>query len=78
MNFHFGELIAYAAHSKADRRYGDWLGTVSNATAAGSSCIAERRAIEKSSRAYHSPFMRFGDRVRMQAHLEDGRPDHLA
>lgn len=77
MNFHFGELIAYAARTRklsAGTVIGS--GTVSNADpSAGSSCIAERRAIEKIQQgASITPFMRFGDRVRIQARLQDGRP----
>jgi len=77
MNFHFGQLIAHAARTRrltAGCIVGS--GTVSNvARSAGSACIAERRVIEKIDQgAIHTGFMRFGDRVRMQARFDDGRP----
>ncbi|MFO1340472.1 MAG: fumarylacetoacetate hydrolase family protein [Burkholderiaceae bacterium] len=77
MNFHFGELVAHAARTRrlaAGSIVGS--GTVSNQSrAAGSACIAERRVIEKIDQgAVHTGFMRFGDRVRMHACFDDGRP----
>jgi fumarylacetoacetate (FAA) hydrolase len=51
-------------------------GTVSNENYRdiGSSCIAERRGIEiVDGGAPKTEFMRFGDRVRMQGTLADGR-----
>jgi fumarylacetoacetate (FAA) hydrolase len=76
MHFHFGQLIAHASRTrrlKAGSIVGS--GTVSNvARAAGSACIAERRVIEKiDSGQISTSFMRFGDRVRMQARFDDGR-----
>ena len=76
MNFHFGQLVAHAARTRrlsAGCIIGS--GTVSNrARSAGSACIAERRVIEKIDLgAIHTPFMRYGDRVRMQARFADGR-----
>jgi fumarylacetoacetate (FAA) hydrolase len=76
MNFHFGQLIAHAARSRRLTRgciVGS--GTVSNLSrSAGSACIAERRVIEKiDTGAIRSAYMRYGDRVRMQALFEDGR-----
>ena len=75
MSFSFGELIAHAAHTRrltAGTIIGS--GTVSNADrAAGSACIAERRAIELIDHgASVTGFMQFGDRVRMQARRPDG------
>jgi fumarylacetoacetate (FAA) hydrolase len=76
MNFGFGELVAHAART---RRLTTGCivgsGTVSNAArSAGSACIAERRVIEKIDQGeIRTPFMRFGDRVRMQARFSDGR-----
>jgi fumarylacetoacetate (FAA) hydrolase len=69
MNFHFGELIAHAAGSIVGS------GTVSNVSRdAGSACVAERRVIEKlDAGEIRTPFMKFGDRVRMQACFADGR-----
>lgn len=75
MNFHFGQLIAHAART---RRLTPGCivgsGTVSNVSrAAGSACIAERRVIEKIDQGEISTgFMRFGDRVRMQARFDGG------
>jgi fumarylacetoacetate (FAA) hydrolase len=76
MNFHFGHLVAHAARTRrlsAGTIVGS--GTVSNrARTAGSACIAERRVIEKIDLgAIHTPFMRYGERVRMQARFADGR-----
>ena len=75
MNFGFDQLIAHAALTRrlsAGTVIGS--GTVSNAGGtAGSACIAERRAIETMEHgAARTSFMRFGDRVRMQARLPDG------
>jgi len=75
MNFGFDELIAHAA---ATRRLSAGTiigsGTVSNAGGQkGSACIAERRAIEAIEHvAPKTPFMRFGDRVRMEARQGGG------
>ncbi|HEY1392302.1 MAG TPA: fumarylacetoacetate hydrolase family protein [Methylibium sp.] len=77
MNFGFGQLVAHAART---RRLSPGAivgsGTVSNESrAAGSACIAERRVIEIIDQGEaRTPFMRFGDRVRMQARFADGRP----
>lgn len=76
MNFHFGQLIAHAARTRrltAGTIVGS--GTVSNVSrAAGSACIAERRVIEKIDQGeIRTGFMKFGDRVRMQAKFDDGR-----
>jgi len=75
MNYSFGELIAHAARTrklKAGTVLGS--GTVSNTSRdAGSACIAERRVIEKLDEGeIRTPFMRFGDRVQMQATFNDG------
>jgi len=78
MGFGFHELIAHAAHSRrlvAGTVIGS--GTVSNTNfrEVGSSCIAERRGIELlDTGAASTPFMRFGDTVRMEASLADGSP----
>jgi fumarylacetoacetate (FAA) hydrolase len=77
MNFDFGQLIAHAARTrrlKAGTLVGS--GTVSNIErAAGSACIAERRMIEKIDQgSIRTGFMRFGDRVRMEARFENGEP----
>jgi fumarylacetoacetate (FAA) hydrolase len=76
MHFHFGELIAHAART---RRLTPGCiigsGTVSNVQrSAGSSCISERRVIEIIDEgSAKTPFMKFGDTVRMQAQYPDGR-----
>ncbi|WP_119153544.1 fumarylacetoacetate hydrolase family protein [Caldimonas tepidiphila] len=73
MNYSFGELIAHAART---RRLSPGTiigsGTVSNAQRmAGSACIAERRVLEILDQGRpKTGFMRFGDRVRMQARAE--------
>jgi fumarylacetoacetate (FAA) hydrolase len=76
MNFDFGRLVAHAARTRrltAGTIVGS--GTVSNvARDAGSACIAERRVIEKIDLGeIRTGFMRFGERVRMQARFDDGR-----
>ncbi|HET6827342.1 MAG TPA: fumarylacetoacetate hydrolase family protein [Ramlibacter sp.] len=73
MNFGFDRLIAHAAFTRrlsAGTIIGS--GTVSNAGgAAGSACIAERRAIETIEHgAPKTTFMKLGDRVRMEARLQ--------
>lgn len=71
MAFGFDELVAHAAYSRclpAGTIIGS--GTVSNENCrvVGSSCIAERRGIEVlDGGAPKTGFMRFGDRVRMEA-----------
>lgn len=77
MNFSFGELIAHAAKTRklsAGTIIGS--GTVSNAARAnGSACIAERRVIEMiDNGTATTPFMRFGDRVTMEARFWEGAP----
>ncbi len=76
MNFGFGQLIAHAARTRrltAGTIVGS--GTVSNQSRdAGSACLAERRVIEiLDEGAAKTPFMRYGDTVRMQARWPDGR-----
>ena len=70
MNFSFCQLIAHAARTRklaAGTVIGS--GTVSNVDrAVGSACISERRVLELlSDGSITTPFMRFGDRVRMAA-----------
>ena len=77
MHFDFGQLIAHAARTRrlsAGTLIG--AGTVSNAVVAvGSSCIAERRMVEAlADGAPRTPFLRFGERVRMVALDEQGQP----
>jgi len=76
MTFNFFRLIEHAAYSRT-LRAGTILGsgTFSNASrGAGSACIAERRAIETIDQgAAQTPFLRFGERVRIEMLDEDGR-----
>jgi len=78
MSIGFDGLIAHAAYSR-DLVAGTVVGsgTVSNENyrEVGSSCIAERRGIEMlDAGGPKTDFMAFGDRVRMEARLEDGSP----
>jgi fumarylacetoacetate (FAA) hydrolase len=73
--FTFPDFIAHAAKTRnlvAGTIIGG--GTVSNAEpGAGSSCIAERRAIERIAHGEaRTPFMKFGDRVRIEVLDADG------
>jgi fumarylacetoacetate (FAA) hydrolase len=75
MYFSFGHLIAHCARTRrlsAGTILGS--GTVSNAGRdAGSSCISEIRVIELLDQgAARTPFLTWGDRVRMEARLPDG------
>jgi fumarylacetoacetate (FAA) hydrolase len=76
MEFGLHELIAHAARTRrlvAGTVLG--TGTVSNENfrEVGSSCIAERRGIEVVDLGEaKTSFMKFGDRVKMQAHTPDG------
>lgn len=70
MSFGFDELVAHAAKTrKLSSGTIIGSGTVSNAGGRkGSACIAERRAIEAiETGSAKTPFMKFGDRVRMEA-----------
>jgi fumarylacetoacetate (FAA) hydrolase len=76
MTFDFGELIAHAARTRrlvAGTIIGS--GTVANQDpAVGSSCIAERRSRETIEQgAPSTPFLRFGDVVRIEMLDRDGR-----
>ncbi len=78
MSFGFDDLVAHAAYSRplvAGTVIGS--GTVSNSTyrEIGSSCIAERRAIEILDIGEpKTDFMSFGDTVSMDVRLPDGTP----
>jgi len=76
MTFNFFRLLAHAAYSRT-LRAGTIVGsgTVSNASrSVGSSCIAERRAIEVlDTGAARTPFLRFGERVRIEMRGTDGQ-----
>jgi fumarylacetoacetate (FAA) hydrolase len=69
MTFSFAQLIAHAAKTRA-LGAGSIVGsgTVSNKSGnAGSCCIAERRTLEQIEHgAPRTPFMKFGDRVRIE------------
>ena len=77
MAYGFDDLVAHAARTRnlvAGTVIGS--GTVSNENfrEVGSSCIAERRGIEIVDHGEpRTEFMKYGDRVRMEAHLPDGR-----
>jgi fumarylacetoacetate (FAA) hydrolase len=78
MSAGFDRLIAHAAYSR-DLVAGTVIGsgTVSNPNfrEVGSSCIAEKRGIEMVDEgAPKTPFMAFGDTVRMEARLPGGEP----
>jgi fumarylacetoacetate (FAA) hydrolase len=78
MSFSFPELVAHAARSRklcAGTIIGS--GTVSNENyrEVGSSCIAERRGIELFDEGLaRTPFMAFGDTVRMEARTAENDP----
>ena len=78
MAYGFDDLIAHAAHSRslvAGTIIGS--GTVSNEyyASVGSSCISERRAIDMIEFGeVRTPFMSFGDRIRMEAQTLNGEP----
>jgi len=76
MVFNFPTLIAHAAKTRA-LAAGTIIGsgTVSNRDrAAGSACIAERRMLEQIETGTPSmPFLKFGDRVRIEMCDDDGR-----
>jgi fumarylacetoacetate (FAA) hydrolase len=77
MDFGFHELVAHAARTR-DLVAGTIIGsgTVSNANyrEIGSSCIAERRGIEiVDGGSPKTEFMKFGDTVRMEGKMADGR-----
>ncbi len=69
MTFSFPQLIAYAAKTRA-LAAGSIIGsgTISNKEqAAGSACLAERRMLETIAQgAPKTPFMKFGDRIRLE------------
>ncbi len=75
MTFDFGQLIAHAAKTRF-LRAGTIIGsgTVSNADpATGSSCLAEKRMIETiESGAPITPFMAFGDHIRIEMKDDKG------
>lgn len=76
MHFHFGQLIAHAARTRnlsAGTIIGS--GTVSNEDPArGSSCLAEKRMIEQiNGGSIQTPFMKVGDRIRIEMKDKEGR-----
>lgn len=76
MHFHFGQLIAHAARTRplaAGTIVGS--GTVSNEdTARGSSCLAEKRMLEKiHGGVIKTPFMKVGDTVKIEMCDREGR-----
>jgi len=76
MHFHFGQLIAHAARTRplmAGTIIGS--GTVSNEDQArGSSCLAERRMLEKiHDGVIKTPFMKVGDTIKVEMFDKEGR-----
>jgi len=76
MTFSFFELIAHAAKTR-ELEAGSIIGsgTVSNADRkSGSACIAERRTLETIEKGKpETPFLSFGDTVRIEMKLPDGQ-----
>jgi len=76
MTFSFAELIAHAAKTRA-LGAGSIVGsgTVSNKDArAGSACLAEKRTLETiASGKPATPFMKFGDRIRIEMFDSEGQ-----
>jgi fumarylacetoacetate (FAA) hydrolase len=76
MNFDFGQLIAHAARTR-ELEAGTIIGsgTVSNRDPkVGSACLAEKRTIETIEAGKPvTPFLKFGDRVRIEMKGADGR-----
>jgi fumarylacetoacetate (FAA) hydrolase len=75
MQFSFAELVAHAAKTRplaAGTIVGS--GTIANQdTAVGASCLAERRTLETIAEGKPStPFLRYGDRVRIEMFDADG------
>jgi fumarylacetoacetate (FAA) hydrolase len=72
--FGFGEVIAHMTQARslaAGTLVGS--GTVANRVAShGFGCIAERRALQAIDGALQTPFLRPGDRIRMEAVTDDG------
>ena len=76
MSFHFGQLIAHVCKTRR-MRAGSVIGsgTVSNKDwAKGYSCIAEKRCIESIEHgAPQTPFMQYGDTIRIEMVGHDGQ-----
>jgi fumarylacetoacetate (FAA) hydrolase len=77
MGFGFHELVAHAARTRT-LRAGTIIGsgTISNSEyrTVGSACIAERRGIEMLDQgAARTPYMKFGDRFRIEMRGADGQ-----
>jgi fumarylacetoacetate (FAA) hydrolase len=77
MNFHFGQLIAHAARTRRlTRRLHRRLGHGQQRARSAGSGLHRRAPRDREDRQgeIRTGFMRFGDRVRMQALFDDGRP----
>lgn len=76
MTFGFPQLIAHAAKTRS-LTAGSIIGsgTVSNRDRTrGSSCIAEKRMLEKmETGTFQTPFMQFGDKIRIEMKDKDGQ-----
>ncbi|WP_267388420.1 fumarylacetoacetate hydrolase family protein [Sphingomonas sp. GC_Shp_3] len=76
MAFGFHELVAHAARTRdlvAGTIIGSGTVSATNYAEVGSSCLSERRAIDAIAGRPLTPFLRFGDRVRMEARV-NGQP----
>ncbi|WP_242151842.1 fumarylacetoacetate hydrolase family protein [Sphingomonas sp. BAUL-RG-20F-R05-02] len=76
MAFGFHELVAHAARTRdlvAGTIIGSGTVSATNYAEVGSSCLSERRAIDTIAGRPLTPFLRFGDRVRMEARV-NGQP----
>lgn len=76
MQFNFAELVAHAAKTRplaAGTIVGS--GTIANQdTSLGASCLAEKRMLEIIAEGQATtPFMAFGDRIRIEMLDEEGR-----
>lgn len=77
MAFGFHELVAHAARTRrlcAGTIIGSGTLSTSRHGEVGSSCLSERRAIDAILGRPPTPFMAFGDRVRMEARVGDWAP----
>ena len=76
MTFDFGQLIAHAAKTRylAPAPSSARARSSNRDAAAGCSCIAERRVLETiDSGKPETPFMKFGDHVRIEMLDRDGK-----
>ena len=74
MTFDFPQLIAHAEDAPVGGRHDRRSGTMSNLDRSrGAACIAEKRMLETIDTGKPvTPFLRFGDRVRIEMRDADG------